>query len=452
MDQNKNCIKLEIAGMHCKSCELLIEGELSQVPGVKHVKVDHHKGLAEIFYNEQAPDQEKLKQVVKEAGYMVGQAESLPLINHNPLEYIDLGVAVLILIILYLILQASGLGGLVMSAASGTAGASAALIVGLAAGFSTCMALVGGLVLGMSAEYAKKHPEATSAQKFRPHIYFNLGRILGFGFLGGLLGIMGSIFQLSGTIQGALAIIIGAIMLIVGLQLTNIFPRLEKFKFSLPKSIGKFFGLKTHEKEYSHSRAVLLGLATFFLPCGFTQAMQLLAINSGSFVRGALIMSMFALGTAPGLLGVGGLTSVVKGAFANKFFKFAGVAVIAFSLFNIVNGYRLTGLSFGASNTIASNQQSSVAVSQNNYQVIHMTQTGHGYTPNVFTVRKGVPVKWIIDSQNQYSCDSSIVVSTLGIKKALQQGENVVEFTPGQAGVINFSCSMGMFTGQFNVI
>ena len=40
--------------------------------------------------------------------------------------------------------------------------------------------------------------------------------------------------------------------------------------------------------------------------------MQLYAMSTGSPITGALTMGVFALGTAPGLLGVG-LTSIVKG-------------------------------------------------------------------------------------------------------------------------------------------
>ena len=69
--------------------------------------------------------------------------------------------------------------------------------------------------------------------------------------------------------------------------------------------------------------------------------MQLYAVSSGGFIAGGLIMALFALGTAPGLLGLGGLTSFIKGKFSGIFFKVAGIVVIAFSLFNLNNAYNL---------------------------------------------------------------------------------------------------------------
>jgi sulfite exporter TauE/SafE/plastocyanin domain-containing protein len=320
------------------------------------------------------------------------------------------------------------------------------------------MALVGGLILGISARHAELHPEATPMQKFRPHLFFNLGRVGGYALLGGVLGSLGSVLQLSGATLGLLTIVVGIVMLMLGLKLTGIFPRLENGGISLPTGISKFFGIKKHhEKEYSHRGSMVTGALTFFLPCGFTQAMQLYAISTGSFSRGFLIMGLFALGTAPGLLGVGGLTSVIKGIFAKRFFKFAGILVVLLAFFNIANGYNLTGWQLGsvfsASSTPAAKTINDPNVKlENGVQIVSMKEISSGYSPNKFTIKKGVPVKWVIDAQAPYSCASSLVVSSLNIRKTLKAGENIIEFTPTETGKIPFSCAMGMYTGVFNVV
>ncbi len=84
------------------------------------------------------------------------------------------------------------------------------------------------------------------------------------------------------------------------------------------------------------------------------------------------------------------------------------------------------------------------------YQVVKMTQNATGYQPNRFTVKVGVPVKWDINSVSA-SCATSLQVPGLGITKSLIRGENSIEFTPTETGTINFSCGMGMYTGQFYV-
>lgn len=88
---------------------------------------------------------------------------------------------------------------------------------------------------------------------------------------------------------------------------------------------------------------------------------------------------------------------------------------------------------------------------ENGYQVVEMIQA-NGYKPNRLTIKKGVPVKWVITSTNPYNCSTYLVVPALRLSKALEAGENIIEFTPASTGRIKFTCSMGMYTGYFNVI
>lgn len=378
-----------------------------------------------------------------------------PLFSRNNKDYIDVIVSAIALFILYIIVNSFGLTKLLNTSVSRPSGLAPIFLIGITAGFSTCMALVGGLILGVSARFTEKHPDTDSLTRFKPHLFFNAGRIVSFVMFGGIIGTIGSFFQLSGFGLGLLTLGVAIVMLMLGLQLTGLFPRISNVRFTLPSGISRALGInKHHNKEYSHKNAMILGALTFFLPCGFTQTMQLLAISSGSFERGAAIMGAFALGTAPGLLSIGGLTSVIKGYFAQKFFKFAGVVVTLFAIFNAQNGLNLMGL---PPNYLFSSNNSALAISNTDNiidgkQVIKMTQSTNGYTPNVFTIVKDVPVKWVINSTNPNSCASTIIVNTLGIRKSLESGENIIEFTPDTIGKIPFSCSMGMYTGIFNVV
>ena len=470
MSNMKNKLNVQIAGMHCRSCEILVEDNLLEVPGIERVVINYKKGSAEIHYGDKKPSMKEIETAIREAGYHIGVDGKKPLLSKDPEDYKDLGIAVFVLACIYLIFQNLGIGGINLAGVGGSNPSSLPVVflVGITAGLSTCMALVGGLILGISARHAELHPEASAMEKFRPHLFFNLGRIGGYALLGGILGALGSVFQLSSGVMGALIIIVGFVMLMLGMKLIGIFPRMENGGMTLPVGISKFFGIKrSHEKKYSHRGSIITGALTFFLPCGFTQAMQLYAISTGSFFRGALIMGFFALGTAPGLLSVGGVTSVMKGIFAQRFFKFAGILVIFLAMFNIANGYNLTGWQLGSSNNgsassgvcttdeagcdSASVTGSTGATGTVVEQVINMTENSSGYVPNSLSVKKGAPVKWVIQANEPYSCASTIVVPSLGIKKSLVAGENVIEFTPTEAGVINFSCSMGMYTGKIIV-
>ncbi|HCE30947.1 hypothetical protein A2778_05655 [Candidatus Daviesbacteria bacterium RIFCSPHIGHO2_01_FULL_40_24] len=446
---------IHIKGMHCRSCEILIEDELLKVPGVEKCAVSHTKGTAEIYYNG-IIDEEKVAQAVGAAGYEVGKEEK-PLLSKNPHDYLDLLAAAGILFFVYLLASNAGIFSLVGSTSNNFSSLPVVLLIGLTAGFSTCMALVGGLVLGASAKFAEKHPTATSLQKFKPHIFFNIGRIASYFFFGGVIGFAGSFFSLSPTVLGLLTIVVGGVMFLLGAQLIDISPRLRSVNITLPKFISRALGIKEHhEKEYSHTNSMIGGAMTFFLPCGFTQAMQLFAISTGDPVKGALTMGFFAIGTAPGLLGIGGLTSVVKGAFAKSFFKFAGIVVIVLAIFNISNGYNLTGLNLLSPLNVTATASSDTAdpnvTLENGVQVAKMVQNASGYSPNTLTVKKGIPVKWVITSKDVNTCASSLVSSSLKIRKGLSLGENIIEFTPTETGVLKFSCSMGMYRGSFNVI
>lgn len=447
-----NKTTIPIKGMHCRSCELLIEGELCELKGVKKVEVSQKKATAEIFYDGHL-DYQKVENSIEKAGYSIGLAEKKPFFTRDFNVYTQLITFAITIFLGYILLYVFDIKISTPAVANHPSSLLVVLLIGLTAGFSTCMAMVGGLVLGVSARFSEMHPTANSMEKFKPHLAFNAGRIVSYVIFGAIIGMVGSFFQLSGSGLGILTIAVSLVMLLMGIQLTGISPRLEDVKITLPTGLARILGI--HEKknsQYSNMNSTVMGGLTFFLPCGFTQAMQLYAMTTGSPVSGALIMGVFAIGTAPGLLGIGGLTSVVKGAFAQTFFRVAGVVVILLSLFNLSNGLNLTGL-----NSILSTRSANVLAAtnvplENGSQVIRMTQDASGYHPNTFIVKKDVPVRWIIDSKDPNTCAASIVSDALGVKKLLHPGENIIEFTPKKEEIIRFSCSMGMFTGNISVV
>ena len=439
-------VTLPIRGMHCRSCELILEDKLSAVSGVRRVNTSHTRGAADIFYSDVEPDKKSLALAITQAGYSIGDAKKLTWFSRNTDDYIYAAVGGAVIILLYLLFRLSGAAD-ALAKLAGSFGATAALTTGLVAGVSTCMALVGGLVLGLSARHAELHPEATSLQKFRPHLFFNAGRLVGFAVLGALIGWLGSALQLSTNALAVLTVAVSLVMLLLGLKLIGIFPGLTDKTITLPKAIARMLGIKNDTREYSHTSALATGALTFFLPCGFTQAMQLYAISTGSARQGAIIMFLFALGTAPGLLGIGGLSAAVRGRFAKLFFVSAGVAVIIFALYNMNNASAL--FSFAKALPAAGR---SVTAKPLPVREVRMEQNSGGYYPNSFMVKKGERIKWIINSTNPYSCASFLVMPRYGIRRALQAGENIIEFDATETGNIPFSCGMGMYRGQFNII
>jgi sulfite exporter TauE/SafE len=149
--------------------------------------------------------------------------------------------------------------------------------IGLVASVSSCMAVTGGLLVAVAAKYNNASRKLTSVQRLRPPLYFNAGRIASYTLLGGAVGALGATLTLSPAIDGILSIVASAVMILLGLQMLRLFPALTRFMPTMPKALSHCIH-DLAERETKES-AFVLGAATFFLPCGFTQALQLYVLS-----------------------------------------------------------------------------------------------------------------------------------------------------------------------------
>jgi hypothetical protein len=194
-----------------------------------------------------------------------------------------------------------------------------------------------------------------------------------------------------------------------------------------------------------------IGLLNGLMPCGPLQAVQFYALGTGSALAGALSMFFFASGTVFLMFGFGYFVSSISGERVKKMMKISGAVVILLGIFMLNRG--LTNFGWSFRNLLPRGQ---VAVNSNNEekpaedsQTVKMDLTYSGYVPNVLYAKKGVPVRWVIDVKQMSGCTSSILMEKFGIRKNLQKGENIIEFTPTEAGEIPFSCGMKMVWGKF---
>lgn len=241
----------------------------------------------------------------------------------------------LMFIVIFVLLQKIGIVNLITTdnVSYGTAFA-----IGIIASLSTCMAVVGGLVLSMSATFAKE------GDKVKPQLLFHAGRIISFFILGGVIGALGSAFQLNVTSTFILNLLIGSVMLILGINLLDMFPWFKRLQPGMPKFLSRHAERVADELNHTLTPA-LVGILTFFLPCGFTQSMQIYTLSTGSFLTGGLTMLAFALGTLPVLAAISFSSfSIQKSSKAGVFFKTAGLIVITFALFNLINSLVVIGL------------------------------------------------------------------------------------------------------------
>ncbi len=322
--------------MHCNACVLLTESEIKNLPGVTSAKSSLKNHSIEVTGNfgDKTPEEiaKELTVPVAPHGYSIEIEKQEKKVNWG--EFKTAVPIALAFALLFVALQKLGIVNLVSGE---NVGYGTAFVIGIIASLSTCMAVVGGLVLSVSANFAKE------GDAVRPQIFFHLGRLVSFFILGGVIGALGQAFTLNTWGTFTLNILIGAIMLILGLNLLDTFHWAKKLQPSMPK----FLSSRAHSiSKLNHSLTpVLLGIATFFLPCGFTQSMQIYTLSTGGFTEGALTMLFFALGTLPVLA----LLSFSSFSISNNknrgiFFKTAGLVVILFALLNLINSLVIIGL------------------------------------------------------------------------------------------------------------
>ncbi len=146
------------------------------------------------------------------------------------------------------------------------------------------------------------------------HLTYNLGRLLTYLTLGGLAGTIGASLNSAGELIGLqqiAAVAIGVLMIAWGLP--------GVFRNSLPamphpnSASGSFLGdtwarVMRHQAAWSpKKRALITGLLSTFLPCGWLYSFVAIAAASASAPRGIAIMLFFWLGTLPMMLSIGHL-------------------------------------------------------------------------------------------------------------------------------------------------
>lgn len=323
-----------VEGMHCAACEFYLEETLGAVAGVHEVRADLARSLVIVEGELNMPGEalaSEFNALVAERGYALKTEATTAKKSHR--EFIIALPAAVLVMIGFMLLQDVGVVNLVTTDSLNYA--TAALIGGIAS-VSTCLAIVGGLVLSLGASAAKANG------KWQSQAMFHVGRLGGFFLLGGVIGVLGRFLEFGLVGNVVLNILVAIVMLILGLNLLDTFPAMRKFQLRMPRVFTKY---NSKVSNSSHFLApLLLGVATFILPCGFTQSMQVYTLTTGNFITGGLTMFFFALGTLP-VLALLSFSSfeISRKPWKGVFFKAAGLIVIALSIFNLWNGLVVLG-------------------------------------------------------------------------------------------------------------
>ncbi|HLD31831.1 MAG TPA: sulfite exporter TauE/SafE family protein [Patescibacteria group bacterium] len=457
-----------VKGMHCASCEVLIEKKLLELTNIKSVQASVTKNTILIEYEGETPKLEGLNVLLKENNYTVSDFDAFSekkFGEKTKKESFTVIILSLLMILGFLGLNKLGLSQLI------NVGTSTPLPIffafGVIAGISSCAALVGSLVLALTKQWGGLYPNSSSTrQKLQPLLLFNLGRIISYSLLGAGLGIIGDKLSVSLKFGPIFVIVVSLAMTILALQMYGL-RWFKKIHLSFPQSFIRFISNESNFK--GRFLPLILGALTFFLPCGFTLTAQGLALISGGATQGGLIMFLFVLGTTPSLLLIGwsGIKLTNQPYWSKKFTKIASILILFFAFYNINAQLNVLGLpslsdiSSPTDKSLIDSGQGQEKINKTNLppiinekQVIKMTASSAGYTPNYFQVRAGFPVRWEIKDTGTSGCTNAI------ISKGLFTGEilltpgqtSVREFTPSKPGRYKFSCWMGMISGIIEVV
>lgn len=455
-----------IEGMHCASCELLVEKRILKEDGVKVVDASLGNGTVRVEYEKQVPPIGALNKWFKEDGYTFSDKKkkkekelllytikgkqgvhlNKPLVKR---KLKTLGKVLIVFYILYLI-ERTGVAAYVTVTERSSLGVF--FVFGLVAGVSSCAALVGGILLSLTKSWNDQLGyDASTKEKMTPHIYFHVGRVVSYGALGAFLGAVGQAVALENvTVYALITMAVSIVMLLIGLQMAGV-EWAERFQFRMPKSVTRVIAGTSGEK--SNRVPFAIGAGTVLLPCGFTLIAQGLALTSGSATNGALMLIAFVLGTMVPLLFIG-LASVhgSKNAKRGRTFAFyTGVVLVIFALYNVNGQLNVLGLPsvndvFASMESSEDPNASNTVISANGEQIVSMVAKGFSYQlTSPSTIQAGVPTKLVVDDQGMQGC--GVFLAARGLIDGfvnLRYGENVIDLGSPKKGTYKITCSMGM--------
>lgn len=460
---------LYVDGMHCSSCEILIEKKILKKDHVESVDASLGSNEVRIFYKKGSYiDVDALNEEFSAMGYSFSkhplqkvsrkffsrdQNGKLIFDKEKAKKYRNIAFIVFGFLLVFYIFEKMQFGRFVSVDSNSTL--FAFFLLGVVASISSCAALIGGLLLSLTKQWHEIYldPDDHKERKI-PHVLFHVGRLVSFFLLGGILGAIGGKVSFSNTtVYAIIVILVSLVMFILALQMLDV-AWARKFQFRLPKFITR---AAANEKATRGKHVPFMtGALTFFLPCGFTLIAQGVALTSQSFWKAGFIMLFFALGTLPVLLGISatGLKMTQKPHKTAKFSTVAGIIVLFFALYNINGQFNVLGwpslsdISFGSGKSVAVACDSRYATCLNaqGEQEVKIIAQSFEYLPNGPTVfQAGVPTKIVVDDRGVLGCGKFIAARGLFDNFfPLRTGMNVIDIGKPRAGSYKLTCSMGM--------
>ncbi len=426
-----------VDGMHCPHCETAVRNALKNTAGLGDVKADWQRGTLTARWDDRILPESVIDARLREAGYS--------LLLKSPRK--ETRSSLLRLLVL-LVGGAAAYFPLAHTSAAGWTqtfplaregmGYDMLFLAGVATSLH-CIAMCGGINMAQSAASARN-----GVKPGRANLLYNLGRLVSYTFLGGIIGGVGMVFSFSSKTKAAIQLFAAAFMIGMAANLSGGFPWLKKLLPRLPESIhARILGRASGKSSF------IIGLANGLMPCGPLQAMQLYSLSAGSWRKGALSMFFFCLGTIPLMLGFGFASGKLMRRFAKPMRIASSALVLVMGVNALVSGLSLIGA--GGIPAAKPAGSGGTAVIEDGRQYVYSELDYGGYP--VITVRKGFPVEWTIHAKEGRitSCNNELYIPAYNLSVKLHSGDNVIKFTPEKSGSIPYTCWMGMIRSAIYV-
>ncbi len=212
-------------------------------------------------------------------------------------------------------------------------------------GSGHCIGMCGGLVAALSLSPQGRR----GGLPF--HLLYNLGRIVTYTLIGFIVGWLGSAIAYSDAFSGVTRVVLLAsdlFIIAIGIGTAGAFRRFDVMKLDCSGPIQQLSRAVVRLRNLpSGISALPLGLVMGFLPCGFLYAMAMTAAQSASTEKGALIMLMFGLGTAPSLFLFGSAAHWLGTNLRTWMLRLAGLVVASMGCVHLVRHLQLLGVLTG---------------------------------------------------------------------------------------------------------
>lgn len=430
---------LQAKGMSCISCESKIRSHILDNYSIISCSADYISGIITLDHEDHFKELDALvSSLESELGYSNKKITS---IRRNFLKFSPTVIGVLTVLLLYWITDKTGVLNNIPQI-NESMNYSILFIVGIMTSIH-CIGMCGGINLSQTCSTTN----TSKRHVFKRGLTYNLGRLTSYTLIGGIVGGLGSVLSISLTLQGIIIIIAGIFMIIMGANMLGLLSFLKKLVPVIPASFGNKIS-----KYSKNKNPYIIGFFNGFMPCGPLQSMQLYALSTGSFLRGAFSMFLFSAGTIPLMLFFGTLGSLFSAKKQKNILRISAFLILVLGLSMINRGLSLNGISLNSNITETVETDSAIATIKGNKQVVISSISSSSYEPII--VQAGIPVEWTLraDEGDINGCNNAIIVREFNIRQNLNIGDTTVAFTPENTGNYTFSCWMGMIRSNIIVV